>query len=109
MLVSQHDGLYLGHVFHCPIILFSPIGFASHWTRLVGNVENPSYQVELSMKWIEPMTFWQRLLNSMVYYMQEWMPYHEQFTLPLLQEKRNMTYDDYLNTVSNINADVVLP
>ena len=99
----HYTGLYLAHILHCPIILFSPIGFASHFTRLVGNVENPSYQVQLSMTFVEPMTFAQRLGNSVVYYGEQWSPYYEKFVLPVLKEKEAMSYEDYLEVHSNIS------
>ena len=31
-----YNGLYLGYIFQCPIVLFSNIGFGIHMTHLVG-------------------------------------------------------------------------
>ena len=98
-----YNGIYLGHIFQCPIILFSNIGFGMHMTSLVGNPENPSYQNEIALPFIHPMTFKQRLLNTFLYYMEEYYPSENRFVLSLLQEKANISFEDVQNVYSRIS------
>ena len=53
--------------FRKPFIGISPPGWASHNAKFLGNPENPSYQPELQSPFVEPMTFWQRLSNTLLY------------------------------------------
>ena len=89
-----YNGMFLGHVYKCPIILFSPIGYASHWTQYLGNYDNPSHQVETSMSFVEPMTFMQRVINSLVYYYKNQYPWDERFVYPVFERKGGLSYND---------------
>ena len=60
-------GLDLFKHFHLPHIGLSPPGWAPHLAKYLGNPENPSYQPELTATCVEPMTFSQRLANTMMY------------------------------------------
>lgn len=80
------NGYYLAYVFKCPVILFSNIGLGIHMTRWVGNPENPSYQNDISMPFVAPFTFLQRLINTVGYYLIN--SYHpERLPLQQLMEK----------------------
>ena len=98
-----YNGIYLGHVYKCPIILFSNIGFGMHMTNLVGNPENPSYQNEIGLPFIEPYSFKLRLVNTLVYYMTEYDTGENRFMLPLLKERAGMSYQDVQNVYSNVS------
>ena len=98
-----YTGLYLGYIYKCPIILFSNIGVGMHMTSLVGNHENPSYQADISMPFIEPFTFKQRLINTILYYMGEKWRFEDKFMLPLLEEKAGMSYQDVEDVYSNVS------
>ena len=98
-----YNGMFLGHVYKCPIILFSPIGYASHWTQYLGNYDNPSHQVETSMSFVEPMTFMQRVINSMVYYYKNQYPWDERFVYPVFERKGGLSYNDVKSVYSNIS------
>ena len=98
-----YNGLYLGHVFRCPIILFSNIGFGMHMTSLVGNPENPSFQNEIALPYIHPLTFNQRFLNTLIYFMYENYAAENRFVLPLLKEKADMSFEDIQNVYSNVS------
>ena len=98
-----YNGMFLGHVYKCPIILFSPIGYASHWTQYLGNYDNPSHQVETSMSFVEPMTFMQRVINSLVYYYKNQYPWDERFVYPVFERKGGLSYNDVKSVYSNIS------
>ena len=98
-----YTGLYLGYIYKCPIILFSNIGVGMHMTSLVGNHENPSYQADISMPFIEPFTFKQRLINTILYYMGEKWRFEDKFMLPLLEENAGMSYQDVEDVYSNVS------
>ena len=93
------NGIYLGYIYRCPVVLFSPIGFAIHWTHFLGNPENPSYQIEMNMPFIEPMTFTRRLVNTLLYFLSHQFPHD----LYLLQEKGGMSNLDIENVYSNLS------
>ena len=45
----------------------SNIGWAHHIQKYLGNPDNPSFQPELFSTSVEPMTFKQRLINTLIY------------------------------------------
>eukprot|EP00092_Neocalanus_flemingeri_P026671 GFUD01028916.1.p1 GENE.GFUD01028916.1~~GFUD01028916.1.p1 ORF type:complete len:551 (-),score=119.39 GFUD01028916.1:114-1766(-) len=51
--------------YKCPIISMSPPGWANRITKFLGNSENPSYQPDPTLPFVEPMTFSQRLVNTL--------------------------------------------
>jgi len=50
-----------------PLIGMAPPGNAFHMSKYLGNIENPSYMPELMLNYIEPLTFSQRLVNTIIY------------------------------------------
>ena len=53
--------------YQCPLISMSPPGWASRITKHSGNSENPAYQPDQVIPAIEPLTFSQRLVNTVFY------------------------------------------
>jgi len=50
-----------------PLIGMEPRGIASHMSKYIGNIENPSYIPEIMLPYVEPLTFSQRLINTVIY------------------------------------------
>ena len=57
----------LKHFPHPPVVAISNVGPNSHLAKHLGNPENPSYQAEAIMPFIEPMSFMQRVVNTLIY------------------------------------------
>merc|ERR1719153_221947 len=55
-----------------PLIGLSPPGNSMHASKYLGNIENPSYMPELQMPFVEPLTFAQRLGNTINYALQDY-------------------------------------
>jgi len=55
-----------------PLIGLSPPGNSMHVSKFLGNIENPSYMPELQLPFVEPLTFGQRLANTISYAMQDY-------------------------------------
>jgi len=63
VITVLHAGAFFAEYFDCPIIQFSPTGPFPVQMLGTGNVMNPSIQPLLTSQFIEPLTFYQRLLN----------------------------------------------
>ena len=89
-------GTHVFQHFRSPLIGIPPSGRAQHIAKYLGNPENPSYQPENESPFVEPMTFLQRLSNTLLYSVLDydllgwlWMPlfmdsYFEKFDVSLL-------------------------
>lgn len=98
------NGFYLAHYFNCPMILLSPIGPAPHWSHLFGNPENPSYQPDTVMPFIEPMNFKERMYNSFFYGLMELgQIYGRRMNAELVDSKGLMKFEDYMNMYYNMS------
>ena len=65
-------GIDIFKKFRVPHIGISHPGWALHVSKFLGNPENPSYQPELQSPYVEPMSFWQRLSNTLMYSIQDY-------------------------------------
>lgn len=63
VITVLHSGAFFGEYFDCPIIQFSPAGPVPFQMLGTGNIMNPSIQPLLTSPFIEPLTFYQRLIN----------------------------------------------
>ena len=64
-------GFYLGDVFDCPVVVFSPPGaFPSH-TQLIGNTFNPSYQPVITNDLSDVTSIFQRTKNFLIYHVMD--------------------------------------
>jgi len=63
VITVLHSGAFFAEYFDCPIIQFSPAGPVPFQMLGTGNVMNPSIQPLLTSPFIEPLTFYQRLVN----------------------------------------------
>jgi len=64
-------GFYLGELFDCPVVVFSPPGaFPSH-TQLIGNPFNPSYQPVITSDLSDPTRFLSRVKNYLMYHVMD--------------------------------------
>jgi len=72
------------HHFRSPLIGISPPGWVPHLAKFLGNPENPAHQPELILPFVEPMSFLQRLSNTLFYsfsemfFLGQWIPYFEE-------------------------------
>ena len=64
MVTMLHHATFLADHFDCPIIFYVPVGPVSFLDGM-GNVDNLSLQPLLTARYIEPMTFTERLLNHL--------------------------------------------
>ena len=53
--------------FDVPLIGISPPGRILHASKFLGNPENPSYITELFLPFVEPLSFKERLISTVVY------------------------------------------
>ena len=65
-------GVEINNHFRSPQIGISHPGWAQHAAKALGNPENPAYQPELQSPFVEPMTFLQRLSNTLLYSIQDY-------------------------------------
>merc|ERR1719320_1751698 len=96
-------GIDIFKKFRVPHIGISHPGWALHVSKFLGNPENPSYQPELQSPFVEPLSFWQRLSNTLIYSIQDydilgWLWY------PLFMDiiADYESYTEFLNNVSLI-------
>jgi len=66
VITFMHTGAFFAEYFDCPIIQFSPAGPFPSLLQGTGNVINLSIQPLISLPFMEPMTFLQRLTNHMM-------------------------------------------
>ena len=68
--VTMHFGFTCNDLyehFNVPLIGISPPGRILHSSKYLGNPENPSYNTELFLPFVEPLSFKERLISSLVY------------------------------------------
>ena len=58
---------HLYREYKCPLIGISPPGWAPRISKYLGNSENPAYQPDQVVPFIEPLSFWERLTNTVFY------------------------------------------
>ena len=97
------NGLYLPYYFKCPTILLSPIGPIPHWSHYFGNPENPSYQPDTRMPFIEPMSFMERVVNTLYYGSIEGLNIQQRMMSSILSNKGLMQYDEFINMYYNMS------
>ena len=66
VIMMSDCGAVLAHLFDTPIIMVSPAGPFSIYMKHTGNSINPIVQPSLLSPSIEPMTFFQRILNVII-------------------------------------------
>ena len=101
----SETGFYLPYYFQCPMILISPIGPALHWSKFLGNPENPSYQPGMRMPFVEPMSFLERLFNFLHYELAELISpaVTGHMVASLLARNGLMEYHEFMNLYNNIS------
>ena len=53
--------------YQVPIIAISPPGLAPHFARILGNPDNPAYRPDAFVPMVEPLSFTQRLVSTLIY------------------------------------------
>ena len=92
------NGLYLSHYFNCSTILLSPIGPVPHYSHYFGNPENPSYQPDTRMPFIEPMSFKARFFNTLYYGFIEIINVQQRLMGHVVSSNQLMERDDFIQT-----------
>ncbi|KAI5709849.1 hypothetical protein M8J75_003691 [Diaphorina citri] len=59
-------GAALSEKFACPLITYQPILTPPHAAHLLGNYYNPAFMADYKLRYTGNMTFWQRLINSLL-------------------------------------------
>jgi len=85
-----------------PLIGFSPPGVAMHISKFLGNIENPAYMPELQASFVEPMTFSQRLANTIMYSIQDY-DLLGQFWIPRFMDFASFDLPQYIESLHSID------
>ena len=97
------NGLYLPFYYKCPTILLSPIGPVPHWSHYFGNPENPSYQPDTRMPFIEPMNFMERVSNTLYYSFLEILQVQPRMIASVYSKKGLMKYEEIMGMYYNMS------
>ena len=97
------NGIYLPYFYKCPTILLSPIGPVPHWSHYFGIPENPSYQADTRMPFIEPMSFMQRVFNTLYYGILEVLQIQPRMMASVLSQKGLMQHNEMMNMFRNMS------